>query len=1157
MSVLLAASLVLLPITAAQAAVPGAPGGLTPSGITTSGIPALTWNRVSGATGYNLQYSTDSDFATGVTKVSTVNRRYVPKAALPAATIWWRVQAKNSNGAGEWSTTSFDVNPTAGPALTAPSDGQLLNQPDDPVLLSWTPVSGALSYTVQLDDDPGDFVTPVSTTSGIKTTAYIVQNPHIATTYHWHVRAQFDGAVVSDWSDVRSFSVGGLADPVLVAPADSVNTTVDDVVLKWQSVPGAVHYNLQVSTDCTFATVTYSASGLAATTYSPLATFDNDQYCWRVQPEDAFGNQVAWEGLPIWHFKRDWPLQPSLEYPITPNGQPTEIVSTPVYYQWTGVKLASKYRLQVSTSSTFPPGSATHECVTTQTTFVPATGSPCTPAVAPSINYWRVIAYDGPNDVQTQPVNAEIQSFLYDPLQVDLSSISPADNSTTAEPVFSWDPVQDAARYRISVVALDGGSNAFSNRITTTTSYSPVNPLTPGKSYRWFVEVGNRSGNWSPVLTPAAWPTFTVGTLSASNSTIVQTAPANGSTFHRFPQLDWEPVQGAAYYTVEVRDPASPLTAPVLIGTQFAYSAAEDVDYTGLPRDFEWRVNAYNDSDTLVAGPSGWRSFTIASLGTAGMSGFEAAMTGLSTESTSTSCTTAQCLNMKQTPVFRWDAVPDAGSYEFWLCPTATCESPVSGYPKATDEPMFTPSTPLPEAQAGSAYWWRVMPCTSTTSGISDVNHTAVGCTPFQTAVRSINKKANPVELLTPVDGAVGPDTVTFSWRDYLATNLDATHKDTTSPTPVNARVEAYKYRIQVSTVPNFQTLVDQADVDQTTYTATTKLYPDNVLYWRVIALDASGDPLAYTQQYAPNTPDVRTFTKTTPAPSLKPPGSGGVILQWNPANFAASYNVEVYKNDDTLGQSGNKVFSGNSKQDAISLSSPLPASATPYRWRIQKVDETGNKGAWTSLSGTNSSFTVSAPAPTQTSPAASALVKNNDGYFSWTAVQGAKSYRFERRKSGTTTLSETSTTAALAWAPQSTITDGTWQWRVVAIDTAGKDLGASAWRTFVVDGTKPTVISFSPRNGATGVSTGANMVAKFSEKITGLSTSTVRLYRSGTSTAVSATVTANSTHTAVTLNPTRSLVHGAKYYFKLSSGIKDLHGNTLTGVSASFTVAR
>jgi len=1163
LSALVAAGLVLVPSLSAQAAVPGAPGGLTPSGVTISGIPALTWSRVSGATSYNVQYSTDSDFVTGVTKVTTVNRRYVPKAALPAGTMWWRVQAKNSSGAGGWSTTSFDVDPTAGPTLTAPTDGQLLSQPDDPVLLSWTPVAGAVSYTVQLDDDPGDFVTPVVNTTGIKTTAYVLQNPQVATTYHWRVRVQFDGAVVSDWSEVRTFAIGGLANPVLVAPFDNPNiagpqTTVDDVVLKWQPVPGAVHYNLQVSKDCTFAQLSYTASGLAATTYSPATTFANDQYCWRVQPEDAFGNQVSWASLPNWEFKRDWPDQPGLEYPVTPDGQPTTVLTQPVYYQWTAVKLASSYRLQISTSPTFPNNSTTHECVTTQTTYVPTTSSSCWPAVAPSVNYWRVIAYDDPSGVQTQPVNAEIGSFLYDPAQVDLGSISPADGVTTAEPVFSWDPVAGAARYRVSVVALDGGSNGFTNRVTTTTSLSPSAAFTVGKSYRWFVQVGNRSGDWSPLLASGFWPTFTVSALNASNPNIVQTSPADNATVARFPQLDWEPMAGAAYYKVEVGDPASPLTAPVLIGTQFAYSAAEDIDNTNLPRGYDWRVTAYDDNDVALAnGVSSWRTFTIATLSTNAMGGYKAAMTGVATESTTTSCIVAQCLNMKQTPVFRWDPLADAGSYEFWLCPTATCESPVSGYPKAVNEPMFTPTVPLEEAQAGSGYWWRVMPCTSpVTNGASDVNHTTPGCAPFTTAVRSINKKANPVELLTPVDGASGPDTVTFSWRDYLATNSASGNKDTSSSTPVNPRVEALKYRFQVSTVPNFQTILQTADVDQTTFTSTTSLYPENILYWRVIALDANGDPLAHSQQYDVGTADVRTYTKTTPPPTLKPVTSSW-ILEWNPAAYAASYDVEVYKNDDTLGQSGNKVFSGTSKQGALSMGTPLPASSTAYRWRIRKVDETGNKGPWTSLSGPNASFTVSAPAPTLVSPAASALVKNNDAVFTWTGVQGAKSYRFERRKAGSTTLSETSTTAALSWAPTAVIADASWQWRVVAIDTGGKDLGASAWRSFVVDGTKPVVTSFSPKNGATGVSTGANMVAKFSEKVTGVSTSNVRLYRSGYSTPISGTVTLNSYHTSVTFNPSKSLAHGAKYYFRLSSTIKDLHGNTLTSVSSSFTVAK
>ena len=52
--------------------------------------------------------------------------------------------------------------------------------------------------------------------------------------------------------------------------------------------------------------------------------------------------------------------------------------------------------------------------------------------------------------------------------------------------------------------------------------------------------------------------------------------------------------------------------------------------------------------------------------------------------------------------------------------------------------------------------------------------------------------------------------------------------------------------------------------------------------------------------------------------------------------------------------------------------------------------------------------------------------------------------------------MAETATTMATAYATvrTSAIADGTWEWRVVALDISGGELGASPWRAFTVAGT-------------------------------------------------------------------------------------------------------
>ena len=77
-----------------------------------------------------------------------------------------------------------------------------------------------------------------------------------------------------------------------------------------------------------------------------------------------------------------------------------------------------------------------------------------------------------------------------------------------------------------------------------------------------------------------------------------------------------------------------------------------------------------------------------------------------------------------------------------------------------------------------------------------------------------------------------------------------------------------------------------------------------------------------------------------------------------------------------------------------------------------------------------------------------------SDALFTWQAVPGAESYRFERRPVGSLTNVEPITTRATSWAPQLAITGGSWEWRVTPIDASGNSLTPSTWRPFTVEDT-------------------------------------------------------------------------------------------------------
>ena len=106
-------------------------------------------------------------------------------------------------------------------------------------------------------------------------------------------------------------------------------------------------------------------------------------------------------------------------------------------------------------------------------------------------------------------------------------------------------------------------------------------------------------------------------------------------------------------------------------------------------------------------------------------------------------------------------------------------------------------------------------------------------------------------------------------------------------------------------------------------------------------------------------------------------------------------------------------------------------------------------------------------------------------------------------------------------------------------------------------DITPPTVTSVSPLNGATGVSSGANIVATFSEAVnTSTVTTTTFQLRDASNNLVPATVSTSGNQ--ITLDPPSSLSGSTVYTATITggmSGVKDLAGNALvSNYSWSFT---
>jgi len=175
--------------------------------------PTMQWSSVSGATHYDIQVSTNSNFSSTVINQQNLTATSYSASGLQNSTqYYWRVRAKNSEQTGDW-TSGFNfttiVAPPQTPTLTSPA-----NNSEDVatnVTVSWNTVQNATSYKLQIADNNG-FTNPLVDVANITATEYQTSGLGRSSEYFWRVRAVNAGGE-SAWSSVWSFETME-ADPV-------------------------------------------------------------------------------------------------------------------------------------------------------------------------------------------------------------------------------------------------------------------------------------------------------------------------------------------------------------------------------------------------------------------------------------------------------------------------------------------------------------------------------------------------------------------------------------------------------------------------------------------------------------------------------------------------------------------------------------------------------------------------------------------------------------------------------------------------------------------------------------------------------------------------------------------------------------------------------
>ncbi len=1031
----------------------------------------LNWNDVNFAEKYRLQVSTLSNFSTLLKDEWLVNSDYNLTNLSYNTTYYWRVLAADfadtTAFSGTWQFTTKQ-NLTV-PVLASPSNNAT-NQKVN-LTLNWDDVNFAEKYRLQVSTS-NTFVTLLKD-EWLVNSEYNLTNLSYNTTYYWRV-------LTADFADTTAFSATwqfntkqNLTVPVLATPTNNATNQKTNLTLNWDDVNFAEKYRLQVSTLSNFSTL-LKDEWLVNSEYNITNLSYNTTYYWRVLAAD-FSDTTAFSGT--WQFT----TKQNLTVPVlaSPSNNATN-QKTNLTLNWNHVNFAEKYSLQVSTSNNFSTLLEDEWLENSDYNLINLSYN--------TTYYWRVL---GADFADTTAFSGTWQFTTKQNLTIPVLA-SPANNSTNQKTnlTLNWNDVNFAEKYKLQVSTLSNFSTLLKDEWLVNNEYNLTN-LSYNTTYYWrvlaadFADTTAFSGTWQ----------FT----TKQNLTIpVLASPANNTTNQKTNlTLNWNDVNFAEKYRLQV---STSNTFTTLLKDEWLENSEHNLTNLSYNTTYYWRVLAADFSDTTAF--SGTWQFTT-----------KQNLTVPVLASPSNNAT-----NQKTNLTLNWNHVNFAEKYRLQVSPLSNFSTLLK------DEWLVNSEYNLTNLNYNTTYYWRVLAAdfadTTEFSGIwqfttkqnltvpvlaiptnnatnqktnltlnwNDVNFAekyrlqVSTSNNFSTLLEDewlVNSEYNITNLsynttyYWRVLAADFADTTAFSgtWQFTTKQNLTVpvltlpTNNSTNQKTNLTLNWDdvnfVEKYRLQVSTLSNFSTLLKDEWLVNSEYNITNLSY-NTTYYWRVLAADFA-DTTAFSGTWQFTTKQNLTVpvlvTPTNNATNQKT----NLTLNWNDVNFAEKYRLQV---------STSSNFSTLLKDEWLINSDYYLTNLsyyTTYYWRVLAADfadTSAFSGTWQFT--TKQNLTV----PVLASPSNNATNQKTNLTLNWNDVNFAEKYRLQVSTSNTfATLLTDEWLVNSEYDLTNLSYNTTYYWRVLAADFSDTTAFSGTWQFTTKQNLTVPVLS-SPANNATNQKT-------------------------------------------------------------------------------------